>query len=164
MIYKKIAFLLSILICITGCISDNPYNNQHKKEKIGTIGGATSGALIGSYLMGSGTNGRIFGALMGGIIGGIAGNKAGAYLDEKAQQKMEQTGYYALNNGTIGNQYSWQSSNQVSGSFTPTHNYWHPNNGLYCREFSQIVSIGGQTQKAYGNACRMPDGSWKIMN
>jgi surface antigen len=34
--------------------------------------------------------------------------------------------------------------------------------GQYCREYQQTIVVGGQSQSAYGTACRQPDGSWKI--
>ena len=34
----------------------------------------------------------------------------------------------------------------------------------YCREFQQTITVGGKTERAYGRACRQPDGSWKIVN
>lgn len=34
----------------------------------------------------------------------------------------------------------------------------------YCREFTKVVTIGGQAQSAYGQACRQPDGSWQIVS
>jgi surface antigen len=36
--------------------------------------------------------------------------------------------------------------------------------GAYCREFQQTVSIGGREERAYGTACRQPDGSWKVVS
>ena len=33
--------------------------------------------------------------------------------------------------------------------------------GEQCREFQQTITIGGKTEKAYGTACRQPDGTWK---
>ena len=35
--------------------------------------------------------------------------------------------------------------------------------GAYCREYQQEVIVGGQRQQGYGQACRQPDGSWKII-
>jgi 17 kDa outer membrane surface antigen len=35
--------------------------------------------------------------------------------------------------------------------------------GRYCREFQQNVSIGGQTERAYGTACQQPDGAWEVV-
>jgi len=34
----------------------------------------------------------------------------------------------------------------------------------YCREFTQVVTIGGQLQPGYGQACYQPDGSWQVMS
>lgn len=33
-----------------------------------------------------------------------------------------------------------------------------------CREYQTTVNIGGKPQKAYGRACRQPDGTWKDEN
>lgn len=33
----------------------------------------------------------------------------------------------------------------------------------YCREYTQTIKIGKAVQKAYGTACRQPDGSWQLM-
>jgi surface antigen len=35
--------------------------------------------------------------------------------------------------------------------------------GQDCREYQQSVTIGGREQRATGTACRMPDGTWKIV-
>jgi surface antigen len=32
-----------------------------------------------------------------------------------------------------------------------------------CREFQQDVTIAGERVKAFGTACRQPDGTWKIV-
>ena len=36
--------------------------------------------------------------------------------------------------------------------------------GRYCREYITEAVIGGRTEKAYGTACRQPDGSWELMS
>ena len=36
--------------------------------------------------------------------------------------------------------------------------------GRYCREFQQEVTVGGKTERAYGTACRQPDGAWEIIS
>ncbi len=33
----------------------------------------------------------------------------------------------------------------------------------YCREYTQTLKIGRTVQKAYGTACRQPDGSWQLI-
>ena len=36
--------------------------------------------------------------------------------------------------------------------------------GRTCREYQATITVGGTRQPSYGTACRMPDGSWRIMN
>lgn len=36
--------------------------------------------------------------------------------------------------------------------------------GSYCREYTQRVTIGGVLRESYGTACMQPDGSWKRMD
>ena len=36
-------------------------------------------------------------------------------------------------------------------------------NGVYCREYTQPVMIGGVRRNSYGTACQQPDGSWRII-
>ena len=49
----------------------------------------------------------------------------------------------------------------VRGSVTPQPAY-QAQSGGYCREYIETVTINGEEQKAYGTACRQPDGSWQI--
>lgn len=36
--------------------------------------------------------------------------------------------------------------------------------GRYCREFQQVITVGGRSQAGYGIACRQPDGAWEIVS
>jgi len=49
------------------------------------------------------------------------------------------------------------------GTVTPKPAY-QTSSGQYCREFQQSITVGGQTQDAYGTACRQPDGTWKVVS
>jgi len=44
---------------------------------------------------------------------------------------------------------------------TPTSTF-RSDNGQYCREYTQVINVGGKQEKAYGRACRKPDGHWEI--
>ena len=55
------------------------------------------------------------------------------------------------------------SQDAHQGTYTPVKTY-QTDNGQYCREFQQTITVGGQTESAYGTACRQPDGSWQIVN
>ena len=60
----------------------------------------------------------------------------------------------------LGKPITWDDGN-ASGSVTTTRQ-GQDAAGNQCREFQQEVTIGGQTEQAYGTACLQPDGSWKI--
>ena len=64
----------------------------------------------------------------------------------------------------IGQGISWNNPQSGhSGVIVPVRDGYDNTSGAYCREFDQKVTIGGQTQSAYGTACQQPDGSWKIV-
>lgn len=35
--------------------------------------------------------------------------------------------------------------------------------GRYCREYQSTITVNGRPQASYGTACRMPDGTWRIV-
>lgn len=125
------------------------------KSTGGTIVGAIVGGLVGSQFgKGSGKTAAIAG---GAIIGGIVGHEIGAGMEQadraQVQNTLERTPTgqtIAWNNARTGNQYA----------VTPTRTYRNASN-QDCREYTTWVFIGGYEQEVYGNACRMPDGSWQ---
>lgn len=48
------------------------------------------------------------------------------------------------------------------GSVTPVETF-QDQHGQYCREYEQTIVIEGREHRAYGTACREPDGSWQIV-
>jgi surface antigen len=128
------------------------------KTAIGAAGGAAAGGLIGAAA-GGGTEGIIGGVLLGGLLGGAVGNA----LDQRDREYANRTTHQSLETSRTGTTSTWQNPDSGhSGSVTPTRTY-EAANGQYCREFQQTVTVGGQTEQAYGTACRQPDGSWKIV-
>ncbi|RME97668.1 MAG: hypothetical protein D6773_15470, partial [Alphaproteobacteria bacterium] len=49
------------------------------------------------------------------------------------------------------------------GTITPQPAY-RTEDGGYCREYTQTITVAGQREEGYGTACRMPDGSWRIVS
>lgn len=77
-------------------------------------------------------------------------------IQDSAQNSLE---YAKTNQTTV-----WQNPDTgASGAITPVGTYQN-DQGQYCREYQQTVTIGGQQQQAYGTACRMPDGAWEVVN
>jgi surface antigen len=154
------SFLISALVAssLTGCTNEA---GQINKQSLVGVGGAIAGGAIGSNVgKGSGRTAAIIG---GAILGGLLGSEIGKSLDRADYAYMDKTKNYALETNKVGMTSSWRNPDSgASGTFTPTRTY--QSGGQYCREFNQTISVGGKTERAFGTACRMPDGSWQISN
>ena len=82
-------------------------------------------------------------------------------LNEQQQREHEQALHEALQ-APVGETIHWKDKN-ASGSVTVTQE-GTSSLGRYCREYTQEVKIGGESQQVYGTACHNPDGSWEIMD
>jgi len=150
--YRMLACALLLAVALTGCAEAGP------KTAIGAVGGAAAGGLIGAAA-GGGATGIIGGVLLGGLLGGAVGNA----LDQRDRDLAAQAYQNSLENERTGTTSTWRNPDSGhSGTVTPTRTY-ESASGQYCREFQQTVTVGGETQQAYGTACRQPDGSWKIV-
>lgn len=162
--------LASVAIMLTACGAQNAENARQggvmggggiTKSDMGTVGGAALGAIAGSNV-GSG-KGRIAAIAVGTLLGAGVGREVGASLDRADMTYYNSTQQRALETAQPGQTLPWNNSQSGnSGSFTPS-NYYQTAEGTYCREFQQTVNVGGKSQQAYGEACRQPDGTWKIV-
>ena len=83
-------------------------------------------------------------------------------MDEQDRMQANQAVVQA-HQAPLGETIAWNNPDSGNaGTVTPMRDGSTPS-GLYCREFHQTVTIGGQTEAAYGTACRQPDGTWKIV-
>lgn len=78
------------------------------------------------------------------------------------QQREHEAAQVKASTAPIGEKIIWKNGS-TSGSVTATRE-GTSTTGRYCREFLQEVSIGGRTERAYGTACRQPDGSWEVIS
>jgi hypothetical protein len=83
------------------------------------------------------------------------------FLNE-AQQREHEAAQIAATTAPIGERIIWQEGG-ASGAVIATRE-GTSTSGRYCREFQQEVAIGGRTERAYGTACRNPDGSWEVIS
>lgn len=153
-----VASVLSILaIEMVGC---TPGNNTPGA----TATGAIAGGLIGNQLF-HGRN-AFAGVIAGALIGGVIGNRIGNYMDEQDRANMQS----AIVNTPVNQEATWTSNKAgpdgkpVTYTVRPVKNYYTAQHHRYCREYQTTVDVGGEAQKAFGKACRMPDGSWKIQS
>jgi surface antigen len=147
-----VAMIVLVFFC-TACETAGP------KTAIGGATGAAAGGLIG-HAAGGGTAGIVGGVLLGGLLGGAIGNA----LDQRDQELALQAAQNSFESSRTGTQSTWRNPDSGnSGTITPTRTY-ESAGGQYCREYQQTVTVGGETQDAYGTACRQPDGSWQVVN
>ena len=155
MIKHKILIAATLVLSLSACNATTAGN----KGLIGTLVGAGGGAFMGSKI-GSG-RGNLAAVAIGTLGGAFLGNRLGSSLDELDKMKIQQTSQYSLERSRDGQAGSWNNPNNGnSGTITPTRTV--KENGTFCREYQQTVTIDGKTQKAYGKACRQIDGSWNI--
>ncbi|MBT5074920.1 MAG: hypothetical protein HOJ34_00645 [Kordiimonadaceae bacterium] len=167
---KQVTAIILCVFTLSAC-------EQGSKEGFGTFMGAIGGALVGAALTdgggGHGRGGRYgrggrgggdgAAIMLGALAGAAIGNSIGKSLDEADRIKMHQAQQAAFENYPSGQSATWYNPDTGnSGSYVPQPAYEN-NEGQYCREYQQTVTIGGQAENAYGKACRQPDGSWKIV-
>ena len=150
---KVLAAMVLLVFLGTACETAGP------KTAIGGATGAAAGGLIG-HAAGGGAAGIVGGVLLGGLLGGAIGNA----LDQRDQQLAMDAAQNSFENSRTGSQSAWRNPDSGnSGTITPTRTY-ESSGGQYCREYQQTVTVGGETQEAFGTACREPDGSWRVVN
>lgn len=155
-IFKGVA-VGAVIVSLAAC--QQGYNGYGPKQTVGTLGGAVAGGLLGSQI--GGGSGRLWATGAGVLLGGLLGSEIGRSLDRADQQYMAQASYQSLDSGRPVQWRNPQSGNY--GSIQPQSGYT-ANNGSYCREYTQTINVGGRSERAYGTACRQPDGSWQIVN
>ena len=152
----KFALLGVAALALAGCSE-----TVGQKQGLGTLLGAVAGGVVGSQV-GDG-RGQVVATGVGTLLGALIGSEIGESLDRADQLAMQHATQDTLETSPSGATSTWQNPDSGnSGTITPTQTY-QQSDGTYCREFQQTVTVGGQTQEAYGTACRMPDGSWQII-
>jgi len=81
-------------------------------------------------------------------------------INEEAQRKHENAQVSATT-AQVGEKITWHDDD--SSGYVMTTKEGTNTNGLSCREFQQEITIGGETEQAYGTACLQADGAWKIV-
>lgn len=162
---RTAVFALTVSVMLAGCAAPGDRTPPGQIGNNKTTGGALIGAGLGAFAgskIGKGS-GSVAAAVAGGLLGALAGGAIGSSLDKADIAYAEQTNQRALETAKLNQQVTWRNPDTGNyGTITPVKTYQSGNS--YCREFQQTIVVGGQTENAYGTACRQPDGSWKIVN
>src|SRR3546814_4766638 len=105
--------------------------------------------------------GRLVGVAAGTLLGALVGSEVGKSLDKADRTYLERSNQRALETAPSGTQVSWRNPDSGNaGTIVPQPAY-QANNGQYCREFQQNITVGGDTQQGTGTASRKNDGDRK---
>ena len=142
---------------LAGCAQGGgSYSNEGVGTVLGAVGGAATGATLGS--------GKWWAIGAGALVGGVVGNRIGNYLDAKDQQRAAQNANYALNHTADGQTTRWSNPQNNTGGYTTPVKTVETASGQTCRTYQTGVAANGQNQSGTGTACRQSDGTWKIVN
>jgi surface antigen len=125
-------------------------------EVIGGVLGGAVGGVAGSQV-GKGT-GKTAATIGGAIVGVLVGAAIGRSMDDVDQNCVGRALEYAPDRQRI----KWTNDAGYEYGLVPLRTF--QNNGLYCREYQAVATVGGKPQQVYGTACRQPDGAWKIVS
>ncbi len=135
---------------------------ENSSQVLGAILGGIGGGVIGSRI--GGGRGKVVATVAGSIIGLLAGGEIGKQLDERQQLILASTTNRTLETSRSETEVPWRDpDSNAHGTVIPKPAYQNAQ-GRYCREYTQTVVIDGKSKRAYGTACRQPDGSWNVVN
>ncbi len=77
------------------------------------------------------------------------------------QQRQHEAAQVEATSAKVNETIHWEDGN-ASGAVTTTR-IGTSTSGRQCREFQQIITVGGRSEQAYGTACLQPDGAWEIV-
>jgi surface antigen len=160
---KSLIAVACAALLLAGCANSGNGPGEFGANKttagglLGAVGGAVAGAQFGSG------SGRLAPTPAGTLLGALIGSEVGSSLD-RADQQYARRAQTQAQAAPIGQSIVWSNPESGhTGTVTPIREGRIPSTGEYCREFQQTVQVGGQSQQAYGTACRQADGSWRVV-
>lgn len=133
-----------------------PYNIS-KQTAGGAVGGIVGG-LLGSQVGKGG--GRTAATVVGALLGLAAGSYLGRNMDAADQYCARQALEYAPTNRSV----RWQNPDTDSSYVMIPGRTYESDEGRYCREYTTKATVGGETKRIHGIACRRPDGTWEMIS
>ena len=152
---RSAAALVLLVAGLGACAA--PYYQPGPRAGLGALAGAAGGGLLGAAAGNGGAEAIAAGVLLGGLLGGALGDA----LDRTDRRYAAHSFDRGLEYRPAGRPSTWHNPDTGhSGSLTPVRTY--QDDYGYCREFVHTVTVEGQTERAYGTACRQTDGSWRV--
>lgn len=152
---KHLIIVTLCVMLVAGCANTGP------KEGMGGIIGAVGGGLLGSQI--GGGSGKLIATAAGTLLGAVVGGSIGQQMDRQDRIKA-QSAIQSASQGPLGYEVEWENPRSGNHGRVVSTREGTTTQGHYCREYHQTIHVGGKVKDGYGTACRMPDGSWKIIN
>lgn len=143
---------------VAGCASVERETGLGRGAQGGVLTGAAAGGVI-SALAGANPAWIAGSILLGGLVGGVVGN----YLDERDKEQHAKSTYHAFQTQEPGGQSTWQNPDTGHSGATKIDKAYQTAEGTECKNFTQTINAGGETEQVQGTACRQPDGTWKVI-
>ena len=84
-------------------------------------------------------------------------------LSDRDHYLLSQNVQRALEHSPSGKTVAWRNpDSRHRGTVTPESSTWN-DDGQFCRNFEQTITVDGETQRARGTACRKDDGTWQVL-
>ena len=150
---------VSLAILLVGC------GGMSQNETTGTLIGGAAGAVIGNQF-GKGS-GKTAATAIGAILGATVGREIGASLDETSRRRAGEATHRALETADVGAGITWENPANAGApamGTTVITRQGADQQGRTCREFQQMVTIGGEEVRSYGTACRDGNGDWQLVS
>lgn len=95
------------------------------------------------------------------VLAAVVSDELSARLSRADQVALERTTQTTLESVPIGTESRWNNPESGhAGTVMPTRTFQRAS-GQYCREFTQVIVIGGRSEEIKGTACREADGTWR---
>lgn len=157
----KNLFLIPLVMIALGVSGCENIQNSGTKEKVGAVSGAVIGGILGSKV--GGGSGQLWATGAGVLLGAFAGSEIGKSLDRADRAYLGDANRRAQT-APIGESVSWNNPESGNyGTVTPVRD-GQSSYGRYCREYEQVIYVGGQQETAVGTACQNSDGTWEIVD
>ena len=149
-----------VAVCLVVSVSACSWNEERTKTLGGVVGGVMGG-LLGSKF-GSGA-GRTVAIAVGATLGAMLGQDIAAGMTDVDKAFFERTTEDTLEYGEPGEQATWSNPDSGNSGAVTAGEAYQNDDGNDCRSFETAVQVDGEDRTGQGTACRMDDGSWKVV-
>lgn len=149
-----------VAACLVVSVSACSWNEQ-RSETLGGVVGGIVGGIIGSKA-GKGT-GKSVAIILGATLGAMWGQDIAKGMSNVDKVFHERTTTDTLEYAKPDEQVSWSNPDSGNSGTVAAGETYQNDAGEDCRQFETTVQVEGEDRATEGTACRMPDGTWQVL-